>query len=53
MPRKPAITKLEARLAAGEMRLHLAVEEVIEARTDRDILRHLWRQEQIRPKRTK
>ncbi len=53
MPRKPAITKLEARLAAGEMRLHLAVEEVIEARTERDILRHLWRQDQIKPKRRK
>jgi len=52
MPRK-RITKLETRLASAEMRLHLAVEEVIEARTERDILRHLWRQEQIKPKRTK
>ena len=53
MPRKPAITKTETILAAAEMRLHLAVEEVIEARTERDRWRHLWRHEQIKPKRRK
>ena len=53
MPRKPAITKLETRLAAAEMRLWKAVAEVTEARNVRDHWRHLWRQEQIKPKRKK
>ena len=52
MPRN-RITKTETILAAAEMRLHLAVKEVIEARTERDHWRHLWRHEQIKPKRTK
>lgn len=51
MPLKPAITKLETSLADAEMRLHLAVEELTEARNERDHLMHLWQQEQTKPKR--
>lgn len=53
VPRKLAITKTETSLACAEMRLHLAVKEVIEARTERDRCRHLWRHEQIKRKKTK